>query len=307
MIDIVVTPQSVAHARELIDLGANTLVIGEDTFGLRLPYNFSKDEQREVVALGKETGTRVIVSCNAIFHNEGIDKLREYLPFLAELNVDAILLGDPGVVQTMRNLGLAIPFLYDGQVLTTTSRHINFWAKRGGVGAVLAREIPLPELEVVARESVVPVEVQVYGTTCIHQSKRLLLKNYARFVEHDDIKSDRQTPLYLSEPRKNETHYSIYEDINGTHVFSNNDLNLMAHLQTIYALGVKSWKLDSLFIPAEVYSEIVKLFIEAKTLILNNQWNDAAAQALSDKVRAVHPAQRGLDTGFLLMDPKSIQ
>lgn len=307
MIEIVAMPQSVAHAQQLINLGVNTLVIGEDTYGLRLPYNFLPTELKQVVNLGKETGTKIIVACNAIFHNEGIAKIQEYLPFLADLDVDAILLGDPGVVQTMRNLNLNIPYLYDGQVITTTSSHINFWAKRGAVGAVLAREIPLAEMAIVAKKSVVPVEAQVYGTTCIHQSKRLLLQNYYQFVEHDGHETDRDKPLYLSEPRKDETHYAIYEDRNGTHIFANNDLNLMVHLNTLFELGVTSWKLDSLFIPGDAYAEIVSLFIQAKEAILSGQWDDELAQVLSVQVRTLHPVQRGLDTGFLLMDPKTIQ
>ena len=89
---------------------------------------------------------KVNVAVNAIFHNEGIAKVPEYLQFLKSINVDMITVGDPGVVQIMKNPEYSIPYYYDAAVLVTSSRQVNFWAKRGAIGAVIAREIPRAEM-----------------------------------------------------------------------------------------------------------------------------------------------------------------
>lgn len=306
MIEIIATPKSVEHAQELIDLGVNTLLIGEDRFGLRLPCDFSREEQAKIIQLGKDNKVKVLISLNAMFHNEDIEAVKEYIPFLYELNVDAILLGDPGVVQTMRNLKMEMPYIFDAQVMTTTSRQINFWAKRGAIGGVVAREVPLEELKVVAKNSIVPVEILVYGTTCIHQSLRPLVENYLHFIEHPGKEVDRDKPLYLSEPMKKNTQYPIYEDCNGTHIFANNDLNLMEQVDELYDIGLYTWKLDGLFIPKETYDQVIQLFIQAKEAILDGTWTKELGHSLSLKVRELHPKHRGLDTGFLNIDPKSI-
>lgn len=307
MIELICTPHSVAHARELMKLGVDSLVVGEGRFGLRLPYNFSVEEIKQVCDLAQEYGTKVLVSCNAIYHNEDIHALRDYLPQIADLPIHAIYLGDPGVLQTLRNLELELDYIYDGHTLVTSSRHVNFWAQRGAIGAVMAREVPLAELQDMVDKLQVPIEVQVYGPTCIHQSKRQLLENYGNFIEHDGIETSAHKPLYLSEPMKKHTHYSIYEDRNGTHIFASNDLNLMAELERLYDLGIKHWKLDGLFIPPTNYNEIVKLFIQAKDLLEAGDWNEGMAEELAQAVADIHPEERGLDTGFFLIDPASIQ
>ena len=70
--------------------------------------------------------------------------------------------------------------------------------------------------------------------------------------------------LFISEPKKPETHYSIYEDSHGTHIFANNDVNLMNELTNLYDHHYRTWKLDGLYTPGENFVAIAPLFAEAK-------------------------------------------
>lgn len=74
-------------------------------------------------------------------------------------------------------------------------------AKKGASGAVLAREVPFEEMKELCKTVDVPVEVLVYGATCIHQSKRPLLQNYYNFTQQEEDKS-KERGLFLSEPKK---------------------------------------------------------------------------------------------------------
>lgn len=51
----------------------------------------------------------------------------------------------------------------------------------------------------------------------------------------------------MSEPKNIDTHYSIYEDLNGTHVFATNDINLLPELDELLSAGLRTWKLDGLY------------------------------------------------------------
>ena len=77
----------------------------------------------------------------------------------------------------------------------------------------------------------VPAEILVYGATCIHQSKRPLIQNYYNYTR--TTKGLRKTKGCLFLNPKPETHYSIYEDSHGTHIFANNDVNLMNELTNL--------------------------------------------------------------------------
>lgn len=306
MIELIATVESLPQAKALLESGVDILYFGEDSFGLRLPTSFSREEQAEITALAHSYGKKVSVAVNAIFHNEGIEKVPEYLLFLKSIQVDTITLGDPGVVQIMKQKEYFIPYRYDAQVMVTSSRSINFWAKRGAVAGVVAREVPKDELEKMVQATRVPLEVLVYGATCIHQSKRPLLENYYSYVGIKEEVS-RKRGLCLSEPRRPETHYAIYQDVNGTHIFSSNDVLLAQHLQTLYDMGIYQWKLEGVFSPGMPFVEIVKLFANARNQIEQNQWSDEQGEQLEQAVRSLHPANRQVDTGFFLYEPDLVK
>ncbi|MEM5198846.1 peptidase U32 family protein, partial [Enterococcus faecium] len=106
MIELIATAESVEQAVELLATGVDTLYIGEETFGLRLPVSFTRDEQREIVKRAHEMGKQVLVAVNGIMHPEKMKLVPEYLTFLKEINVDKITLGDPGIVFIMQRDGL---------------------------------------------------------------------------------------------------------------------------------------------------------------------------------------------------------
>ena len=307
MIEIITTIESMKQAEELLEAGVDTLYFGEERFGLRLPASFTREEQRELVALAHRYGKKVNIAVNGIIHPEKMKKVPEYLQFLKEINVDMITVGDTGIIYTMRkNPELNIPYVFDAETLVTSARQINFWAKKGAISAVLAREVPFDEMKEMENKLMIPVETLVYGATCIHQSKRPLLQNYYNYTQQDE-KKDRERGLFLAEPKKEDTHYSIYEDSHGTHIFANNDINLSNELPQLYAHHFRTWKLDGVFTPGEAFVEITKLFVEAKKALLADTWTETLAQEMTNKINGLHPTNRGLDTGFFYIDPESIK
>lgn len=306
MVEIIATAESMAQAKALLAAGVDTLYIGEDDFSLRLPASFSREEQKELIEYAHQHGKQVNIAVNAIMHPERMKQVPEYLDFLAECQPDHIVVGDTGVIHVLRKGNYSLPFIYDAEILVTNARQINFWQRKGAVGALLAREVPFDEMKVLAEQVEIPVEVLVYGATCIHQSKRPLLQNYFNYTKQDET-IDRERGLFLSEPKKDDTHYSIYEDQHGTHIFADNDLNLVNELAELYQNGFTTWKLDGLFTPGEDFVAIAEVFVAAKEALMNGSWSEEQVQAAEAKIQQLHPAGRGLDTGFYHLDPEAIK
>ena len=275
MIELIATAESMAQAEELLAVGVDTLYIGEEDFGLRLPYSFSREEQKALIDLAHANGKKVNVSINGIMHPDKMKKIPEYLAFLADVKPDHVVVGDTGVIYLLQEYDL--PYIYDAETLVTNARQINFWQKKGAVGAVLAREVPFEEMQRLSQHVEVSVEVLVYGATCIHQSKRPLLDNYFNYTKQSESTS-KERGLFISEPKKAETHYSIYEDQHGTHIFADNDLDLM--------------------------KEVGQL---AKAAIETNSWDDAMVENAQQEIQKYHPVGRGMDTGFYHLDPTAIK
>ena len=307
MVKLIATAESMEQAEQLLDAGVDTLYIGEDYFGLRLPHSFSQEEITAITSMAHDKGKEVVVSMNALFHNDRLKKVVPYLQFLESIHVDAVAIGDPGVIRMLQKNEINIPFIYDAQTMVTSSNQVNFWAKRGAIGAVLAREIPYEELKGISEDVQIPTEVLVYGATCIHQSKRPLVQNYFNYVGEEVPDSMEKRELFLSENKKEDTHYSIYEDINGTHVFATDDVNLMTQLEKLYEIDMRHWKLDGIFTKGETFVHIAKLFDEARTHLDAGTFTEEVKEELNNRLHDLHPSERTLDEGFFLKDPDSIQ
>lgn len=304
MIELVTTAESIEQAKKLIDAGVNTLYIGEDKFGLRLPNSFSRRQIKEITELAHKHEVNICVAVNALMHNDRIADVLEYLQFLESINVDRITLGDPGIVHIIKQNKIELLYVYDAQTMVTSSKVINFWKKRGATGAVLARELTYEELQSIGARAEIPAEVLVYGATCIHHSKRRVVENYFNFTDGDKSESK---DLYLAEPKNVDTHYSIYEDLNGTHVFATNDINLLPELSKLLSAGLKSWKLDGLYTKGEDFVRITELFVKAKHAAEKNELTNELLENLTEQLLSYHPKARGLDQGFFVKKPDDVK
>ncbi|CAM3261397.1 collagenase-like PrtC family protease [Sporolactobacillus spathodeae] len=302
MINLIATAESCQQAEALLDAGADTLLVGSHPFGLRLPHSLNLNEIETIRTMAHDRQKKVTVACNALLHNQQIDKLPAYLSRLAEIGVDAVTVGDPGAVFILEELQLPLPYIYDAETLVTSSRQISFWLKRGAVGAVAARELTLTELKAIQASVDKPVEVLVYGPTCIHQSARPLLTNYYHYVGlKESVAKDRH--LLLRDPKNEASQYPIYEDEDGTHIFSTVDLSLMSELQEAYDAGLHTWKLDGVLLRGNAFVAIVRLFAEAARAIEQGHF---IAASFCNRLSTLQPPTRPIGTGFYLKDPKDV-
>jgi len=99
--ELLVTPRAVADIEPLAKAGASAVMIGEQKFGLRLAGEFTRDDVKQAVSIAHENGMKVYVAMNAMFHNDKVEELKDYVAFLQEVQVDAIVFGDPAVLMTV--------------------------------------------------------------------------------------------------------------------------------------------------------------------------------------------------------------
>lgn len=295
---ITATAESIEQVKELLAAGVDRIYVGEEDHALRIPTNFTYDELRTIAELVHDAGKELTIAANALMHQEMMDNIKPFMTLLKEINVDYLVVGDTGIFYINKRDGYNFKLIYDTSVFVTSSRQINFWKNHGAVEAVLAREIPSEELFDIAKNLEIPAEILVYGASVIHHSKRTLLQNYYNFTRASETDLSRDRGLFLAEPSDPDSHYSIFEDKHGTHIFINNDINMMMKLTELYEHGYCHWKLDGIYCPGQNFVEIVKLFVQARELLEQGELTYNQAFLLDQEIRRLHPAERGLDTGF---------
>ncbi|MCG7420140.1 U32 family peptidase [Macrococcus epidermidis] len=301
MTELLVTPKSLSHISDLIEAGADAFVIGEEQFGLRLAGEFNREDLKAAIDLIHEHNKKAYVAVNGIFHNEHLDAVEDYMKFLHVVKPDAILFGDPAIVMYERELGNTIPLQWNQETLVTNYFQVNYWGQRGANRAVLARELSLDEVLNIKAHSDVAIEVQVHGMTCMFQSKRSLLGNYFMYqdkvmkIENREIKD---AMLLYDEERNNK--YPIFEDSNGTHIMSPNDICVIEELEELIEAGIDSFKIDGVLHSEEYITTVTKAYRQALDLYDEDveAYEDAKFD-LVEMIEEIQPEHRPLDQGFL--------
>lgn len=306
MVGLIATAESLNQGKQLVDVGVDKVVIGEEKYGLRLAGYFTFNEMEEMVNYAHDKGAEVIVAANAILHNEKINSARDFLKQVKMTGADLLMVGDTGLIQILKEEEYRMPFIHDNSVLNTSAGQVNFWAKYGSVASLMAREVPYVELIDVAKQAEAGLIVQTYGASCIHQSGRMLLDNYFSYIGKDLDEVD-EHELFLSQPGMEDTHFSIYQDDHGTHIFANHDIGLMRHLHELEEIGIDYWYNDGIYCPGDNFVEINRLFVQAREAVVAEDWDDQQAEVLQAEVEALHPVNRDLSTGFFLYDRDTVR
>ncbi|OBW59913.1 peptidase U32 [Solibacillus silvestris] len=300
--ELLVTPQSIEHITALLEAGADAFVIGEQKFGLRLAGDFTVAQVEEATKLIHAAGKKVYVAVNALFHNDRLDALDEYLVEMQRIGVDALLFGDPAVIIAVRENNVTIPLHWNPETTATNFFQVNYWGERGSKRAVLARELSMDEVIEIKENTKHEIEVQVHGMTCMFQSKRALLGNYFLYrdeaMEIENRKENKNMFLHDKE-RKNK--YPIYEDMNGTHIFSPNDMCIIEELNELFEAGIDSFKIDGVLQTFDYTVTVTKLYRQAIDTYFEqgeDAYDDIKSE-LFEQIEAIQPALRPLDTGFI--------
>ncbi|WP_110111568.1 peptidase U32 family protein [Bacillus sp. CGMCC 1.16541] len=302
--ELLVTPTSVGDIEPLIEAGATALMIGEQRYGLRLAGEFKREDIVEAVNIAHPKGAKVYVAMNALFHNDKIAELNEYILFLKGAGVDAIVFGDPAVLMAVREAAPEMKLHWNTETTATNWYTCNYWGRKGSKRAVLARELSMDAIVDIKENAEVEVEVQVHGMTCMFQSKRSLLGNYFEYqgkvmeIENRKLKKD----MFLLDKERNNK-YPIYEDENGTHIMSPNDMCIIDELSDMIDAGVDSFKIDGVLKSSEYMIEVTKKYRKAIDLCVENreEYEDIKDDLLAE-IEDIQPMNRPLDTGFFFKE-----
>ena len=180
----------------------------------------------------------------------------------------------------------------------------NYWGKRGSNRAVLARELSMDEVIEIKENAEVAIEVQVHGMTCMFQSKRSLIGNYFLYQDKAMEIENRtsQKNMFLHDKERHNK-YPIFEDANGTHIFSPNDMCMIDELGELIDAGIDSFKIDGVLQEATYVTKVTNLYRQAIDAYMESSAvYDEIKSDLLTEIEEMQPELRPLDTGFFFKE-----
>ena len=157
--------------------GADAVYLGGQALSLRAKTEgFSFPELRKAAALAHGKGARVYFALNLLAWEEHLPIVESYLEELGDIDIDGVIIADPGIVAMARKRIPHIPVHISTQANTSNSATARFWLDQGARRVNVARELGAGRIRAMA--SKVPeleFEVFVHGAMCMAVSGRCLL------------------------------------------------------------------------------------------------------------------------------------
>ena len=231
-----------------LHFGADAVYLAGNRFGLRaFAGNFSDKEMQEAVKIAHSFGKKVYITLNIIAKDEDFDGLKEYLEFLQDIKVDAVIVADIGVMEFVRKYAPKIDIHISTQANIINSYTAKFFADLGVKRLILARELSLEQIKNLRKNlpKEVEIEVFVHGAMCMAYSGRCLLSNYltGRDSNHGECVQACRWKYYVREVSRDDE-LEVQEDEKGSYIFNSKDLNMLSHLQELKEAGVDSIKIE---------------------------------------------------------------
>ena len=278
--------------------GADAAYLGGAQFGLRaFGGNFTNEEIRAAVNLAHGVGKKIYVTVNVFPHNDDLVSLPDYLRFLADVEVDAVLVADLGVFMLAREVAPQLPVHISTQANNVNWRTVRAWQELGAERVVLARELSREEIREIRRHTDVELELFVHGAMCISYSGRCLLSSY--FTGRDAnrggcAQSCRWKYALVEESRPGEC-YPIEEDARGTYIMNSKDLCLLPYLDEVVDSGIDSLKIEGRMKSVHYVASVVKAYRMALDACLTDTSYKVREEWLTELEKVSH---RSYTTGF---------
>ena len=178
-VELLAPAGNLEKAKIALMYGADAVYVGGKIFSLRArASNFDKEDLKELCDFAHGLNKKVYVTCNIIPHDEDFKLLDDYLVYLNEIGVNAIITSSISVMNKAKKIAPKVEVHVSTQTSITNSLAIDFWESIGATRTVLAREVSIFEIEKIKKNTFLELEVFIHGGMCASYSGRCTLSNY---------------------------------------------------------------------------------------------------------------------------------
>ena len=293
-----------------VDFGADAVYIAGEEFGMRTASaNFNREDLKEGVEYAHTHGVKVHVTCNTIPHEDEIVRLPEFLTYLNEIGVDAVIASDLGTIGMVKEYAPNCELHVSVQSGIVNSATANAFYNMGAKRVVLARELSLEEIAKIRANTPPELEIEAFahGAMCVSFSARCLLSSYmtGRDANRGDCAQPCRWSYSLMEEKRPGQYFDITETEKGTYILNANDMCMAPHLDKMLAAGVSSIKIEGRAKTEYYVAVTANAYRGAVDSLLNCDGEWTLPNWVSEELNKM--SHRTYSTGFYFGRPENAQ
>lgn len=234
--------------------GADAVYLAGNVFGMRAAAdNFSLQELKDAVEYAHERGVKVYLTVNTMPREYEYPALREYLNSLKDIAVDALIIGDIGVLMLAKEILPNTEIHISTQASSVSAADCIAWHTLGAKRIVLSRELTLEEIKAI--RAAIPDEIElecfIHGSMCVSYSGRCLLS--AHITGRDANRGMCAQPCRwnysvrgyeITEEKRPDCAMPVEEHNGETFIMASRDTCTIEHIPELIEAGINSFKIE---------------------------------------------------------------
>ncbi len=213
--------------------GADAVYLGSKSFSARSSaHNFDNEQLGEAVKYCHINGAAVHLACNTLVHDDELKDVLKLVEYACETGVDALIMQDVGLISLVRKCAPDMPIHGSTQLSVHTRAGVENLYKLGLTRVVLSRELSKKEIEEIAKDCPVELEVFVHGALCMSVSGQCYFS--AMLGSRSGNRGACAQPCRLPFSSGGNSDYAL----------SLRDLSIIEHLRELESMGIASAKIE---------------------------------------------------------------
>lgn len=257
--------------------GANAVYLGGKDFSARASANnFDRNELIDAVKYSHIRGVQVFVTVNTLIKQYEIEDFVEYVKFLYDIDIDALIVQDIGMARLIKKLLPDFELHASTQMVAHSLEDVKYLQSVGFDRVVLARELNVDEIKWICENTTVDIEVFVHGALCVCYSGQCLMSSMIgnRSGNRGRCAQPCRQKYELIDINTGEVVKS-----DGDYLLSPRDLSTIEEVDKIIEAGVLSLKIEGRMKKPEYVATVVSGYREAI-----NEFVDKNKISISDEI-----------------------
>ncbi len=161
-----------------INSGADAVYMGGSRFSARAyASNFDDNELKDAVDYAHLYGVKVYITINTLIKSNEMKEVIEYVKFLYEIGVDALIIQDLGAFYCIKKFFPKFELHASTQMTIHNGEGALFLKESGFSRIVLSRELSLNEIKYISKDLNIETEIFIHGALCICYSGQCLMSS----------------------------------------------------------------------------------------------------------------------------------
>lgn len=279
---------------------ADAVYFGTDRLNMRdRAENVPLARLGEVTSKCHDAGVRAYLATNVLVYDDELPVVDEVFGAAYAADVDAVIVHDVGVIELAKKHG--IPFHVSTQANVSNVASAKFYERLGASRVILARELSLAQIKVIARElETCQVEAFVHGAMCTSISGRCYFS--ADLCGSEEFSANRGKCIQPCRRRfrvvDEENNELLYD---GEAFISAKDLCMVGHLPEMLDAGVSSLKIEGRMRRPDYVDTVTRVYREALDAVYDGTYTPEKVREWTQRLRRAY--NRGFSTGFYFGRP----